>query len=116
MNRISIQIQYSVGTVWILLLGSPTNITPFAHYWGPHYTYMVYLLTLRVMSVALQMFRYSEPLYTLGWITSAAALRTPSVPLALGPIRWPNSSTGKVGALSLNLYSSVGYLGIPTSK
>ena len=32
----------------------------------------------------------------------------PSVPLALGPIRWPNSS--KAGALSLNLYSSVGNL------
>jgi hypothetical protein len=45
------------------------NITPFAHYWGSHYTYMVYLLTLRVMSVTLQMFRYSEPFYTLGWIT-----------------------------------------------
>jgi hypothetical protein len=32
----------------------------------------------------------------------------PSVPLALGPIRWPNSS--KAGALSLNVYESVGYL------
>jgi hypothetical protein len=32
----------------------------------------------------------------------------PSVPLALGPTRWSNSS--KAGALSLNIYSSVGYL------
>jgi hypothetical protein len=31
----------------------------------------------------------------------------PSVPLALGPIRWPNSS--KAGALSLNIGESVGY-------
>ena len=30
---------------------------------------MVYILTLRVMSVTLHMFRYSDPLYTLGWFT-----------------------------------------------
>ncbi len=32
----------------------------------------------------------------------------PFVPLALGPIRWPNLSNA--GALQLNIYSSVGNL------
>ena len=39
---------------------------------------------------------------------SAAAPRTPSVPLALGPIRWLNLS--KAGALLLNIYLSAGNL------
>ena len=42
-------------------LGSPTNITPFAHFWGPHYTYGVYTYAACNVSLTLYVFRYSEP-------------------------------------------------------
>ena len=68
--RLHQQLLLVVSHIANCCLGSPTNITPFAHYWSPHCTNLVYIFTLRVCQFDSVYVQILWALGDSGWLTT----------------------------------------------